>query len=63
MFGIIMIVYTNRDEISSTVKKYLVNSNNPIIKENNEYTRNFKYLSFNYDENYIPLYKDDIINI
>lgn len=63
MFGIILIVYTNRDEISSTVKKYLVSSNKPIIKDSNIYTRDFKYLVFNYDEDYVPLNKDDIMNI
>ena len=32
MMGIVLVVYTNVDEISSVVKKYLVNGNNPIIK-------------------------------
>ena len=63
MIGILLIVYTNRDEISSTVKRYLVSSNKPIIKETNKYTRDFKYINFNYDENYVPLNKDDIMNI
>lgn len=63
MMGIVLIVYTNVDEISSVVKKYLVNSNTPIIKESNSYKRDYKYLSFNYDEDFVPLNKDDIMNI
>lgn len=63
MMGIVLIVYTNVDEISSVVKKFLVNSNTPIIKESNAYTRDYKYISFNYDEDFVPLNKDDIMNI
>ena len=63
MMGIVLIVYTNVDEISSVVKKYLVNSNEPVIKETNQYKRDYNYLTFSYDEDFKPLNKDDIINI
>jgi len=63
MMGIVLIVYTNVDEISSVVKKYLVNPNEPVIKEANQYKRDYKYLTFSYDEDYVPLNKDDIMNI
>ncbi len=63
MMAIVLLVYTNAEEISSVVKKYLVNGNQPILKENNEYKRNFQYVAFSYDEDYVPINKDDIINI
>ena len=63
MMGILLIVYKNSDEISTVVKKYLVSNNKPIIKESNNYKRNYKYISFNYDEEFTPLTKTDIINI
>ncbi len=63
MMGIVLVVYTNVDEISSVVKKYLVNGNTPIIKESNNYKRDYKYISFDYNEDFVPLNRDDIINI
>lgn len=63
MLGIIFIVYTNVDEISTYVKNTLVSNNEPIINESNDYKRDYQYLSFSYDENYIPLNIEDIKNI
>jgi hypothetical protein len=63
MMGIVLIVYQNVDEISSAVKKYLVSSNEPIIRDSNPYTRNYEFISFDYNENYVPLNRDDIKNI
>ena len=58
MMGIVLVVYTNVDEISSVVKKYLVNGNTPIIKESNNYKRDYKYISFDYNEDFVPLNRD-----
>ncbi len=63
MIGIVGVVYLNVDEISSVVKKYLVSNNTPVIKENNKYTRDYEYISFNYDEDYTPFSRQDIMNI
>ena len=63
MFGIVIIVYSNRKEISSVVKDFLVNDKKVIITDGNKYTRNFKFIKFNYSEDYVPLNRDDIINI
>lgn len=63
LLGIIWIVYNNIETISSVVKSYLVSDNKIIIKETNQYTRDYKYIVFNNNEDFIPYNKDDIMNI
>jgi len=63
LLGIIWIVYNNIESISSVVKSYLVNKNKVVIKETNQYTRDYNYISFSKEEDFIPYNKDDIMNI
>lgn len=60
---IILVVYKNIDTISSYVTNLLVSNKKIIIKEPNQYKRNYTYNNFNYNTKYIPYTKDDIINI
>ena len=63
IIGVLWVVYNNIEVISSTIKSYLVNDNTVIIKNNNQYTRNYNYIVFNSDEDFVPYNKDDIMNI
>lgn len=63
MIGIVCVVYVNVDEISSVVKKYLVSNNTPVIKESNDYKRSYEYINFDYEEDYVPFSRNDIMNI
>ena len=60
---IILVVYKNIDTISSYVTNLLVSNKKIVIKESNQYKRNYTYNNFNYNTKYIPYTKDDIINI
>lgn len=63
LFGIIWIIYYNIEEISSVVKSYLINDKKIVTKETNQYTRNYNYIVFTNEEDFIPYNKDDIMNI
>ena len=63
LLGIIWLVYNNIESISSVVKSYLVNDKKIIIKDDNQYTRDYEYIVYNNDEDFIPYNQDDIMNI
>lgn len=63
LMGIVLIVYKNIDKITDFVSEYLISKNEVILEESNQYTRNFQYERWSYNEDYIPYSKEDILNI
>lgn len=63
LMGIVLVVYLSRNNISVSIKDFLVKENKPIIAESNEYKRNFDYIRFSYIDDYTPYNKEDILNI
>ena len=63
LMGIIFFTYIYIDPISSFFKNLLAKENEIIIKEGNTYKRNYKYIKFSNEEDYIPYSYDDILNI
>ena len=63
LMGIVLVVYLNRNNISVSIKDFIVKENEPIIAESNEYKRNFDYIRFTYIDDYTPYNKEDILNI
>lgn len=63
LMGIVLVVYLNRNNISISIKNFIVKENKPIIAESNEYKRNFDYIRFTYIDDYTPYNKEDILNI
>lgn len=63
MFLIVYIIYDNIDIITTRVRDLLINNNEPSKVTKNAYTRSYNYINFNYNEEYIPYNKEDIINI
>ena len=61
--GLVVFVYLNIDTISDKINEFLVSQKEIIIKDSNIYTRDYDYISFNYDEDYIPLSNEDFKNI
>lgn len=60
---VILLVYRNIDTISEFFTDLLVSNEKVTIKEANNFKRKYNYVNFNYNINYIPYTKDDIINI
>ena len=63
LMGLVVFVYLNIDTISDKINEFLVSQKDIIIKDSNIYTRDYDYISFNYDEDYIPLSNEDFKNI
>lgn len=63
MMGLVLFVYFKRDDISITIKEFLMKENEPLIKDSNEYKRNFDYIKFTYTNDFTPYNKEDVLNI
>ena len=63
LMGLIILVYINLDKISTFITNYLIDSRKPEIQEKNAYARNYEYVNFSYEEDFIPYTIDDIKNI
>ena len=63
LMGIVLLVYFNIDSISTFFSNYLIRNQKIIIKETNEYKRDYNYITFNTNEDYIPYTKEKIKNI
>ena len=63
MMSLVLIVYINIDSLSDFLKNLLIRDDEIIVEDGNLYTRDFKFISFSQDEDYIPYNESDIRNI
>lgn len=63
MMSLVLVVYINIDNISDFLKRLLVTDDEIIIEDGNKYTRDYKFISFSQDEDFIPYNGSDIKNI
>lgn len=63
LMSCVLIVYFNIDDISDFFTDYLLSQRKALLKESNQYKRNYRYITFSNDEDYIPYTKEDIKNI
>lgn len=63
LFLIIYIVYINIDKISNFFNNLMLNKYKVKLEDPNIYKRDYNFSNFTYNEDYIPLNKDGIINI
>lgn len=63
MMSFVLVVYINIDNISNFLKKLLVTDEEIIISESNQYKRDYQFVSFTNDEDFIPYNGSDIKNI
>jgi hypothetical protein len=59
----VYMLYTNRDKLVTYFEYLFKNSNDIIIEKSNEYKRNYNYLKFSNNEDFIPENRNDILNI
>lgn len=63
LMGVIGFVYKNIDIITEYTQKIFLSNRKVILTEANEYKRNYDYITFSYEEDYVPYNKKDIENI
>lgn len=59
----VLVVYKNIDTISEYANKYIFKNKTITISDSNIYKRNYEYIVFRDNNNFIPYTKDDIIDI
>lgn len=61
--GLVIYVYLNIDAITDYLIRFFINQKEVIILDPNEYTRDYKYKRFTYEEDYYPYTSSDLENM